>query len=237
MRSGNPALTDSTFLERGDGVMTVNGTINKTGFLVLLCTASAGWTWTRGGTELVIPAAIAAFVVALITIFAKRAAPFTAPLYALLEGVVLGAISMRYEAAYPGIVVNAVGLTLLTLFALLLGYRTGAIKVTDNFRSGLFAATAAIALLYLVELGLMVFTRVRIPLIHESGTVGILFSLFVVGVAAFNLVLDFDFIEKGAEHGAPKHMEWYGGFGLLVTLVWLYLELLRLLAKTQSRRR
>jgi uncharacterized YccA/Bax inhibitor family protein len=179
---------------------------------------------------------IGGLVVALITIFKKTAAPVTTPLYGALEGLLLGGLSATFEARYPGIVIQAVALTFGTLFALLAAYKSKMIAVTENFRLGLTAATGAICLVYLVGLVLSFF-GIRIPLIHESGPVGILFSLFVVGVAAFNLVLDFDFIERGAESGAPKYMEWYAAFGLIVTLVWLYLEILRLLAKLQDRRR
>ena len=186
----------------------------------------APWIW---------PALIGGFIVALVTIFKKPWAPVTAPLYALLEGLLLGVISAAYERRFGGIVFQAVVLTFGTLFALLAAYRSGAIEATDNFRLGVVSATGAIAVLYLVDLGLTFFAGIRVPFIHESGPMGILFSLFVVGLAALNLVLDFDFIEKGAASGAPKYMEWYGAFGLLVTLVWLYLEILRLLSKTRKK--
>ncbi len=175
-------------------------------------------------------------MVALVTAFKREWAPVTTPIYALLEGLFLGGLSLLYEQQFPGIVMNAVGLTFGTLAALLLAYRSGLIKATENFKLGIFAATGGIALLYLVSMGLGFF-GIRIPLIHGSGVIGIGFSLFVVGIAALNLVLDFDFIERGAESGAPKYMEWYGAFGLLVTLIWLYIEILRLLAKLQSRGR
>jgi uncharacterized YccA/Bax inhibitor family protein len=160
---------------------------------------------------------------------------FTAPIYALLEGLFLGGISAIFEAQYPGIVIQAVSLTFGTLFCLLLAYRSGIIKVTENFKLGVAAATGGIALIYLATLVLGLF-GVRMPFIHESGLIGIGFSLFVVVIAALNLVLDFDFIESGAKSGAPKYMEWYAAFGLMVTLIWLYIEILRLLAKLRSRR-
>jgi uncharacterized YccA/Bax inhibitor family protein len=141
-----------------------------------------------------------------------------------------------FEARYPGIVSQAVFLTFGTLGALLMAYRSGIVKATENFKLGVVAATGGIALLYVLSF-ILGFFGVSVPLIHSSGTFGILFSVFVVVIAALNLVLDFDFIEKGVEHGAPKHMEWYGAFGLLITLVWLYLEILHLLAKLQSRNR
>jgi uncharacterized YccA/Bax inhibitor family protein len=174
------------------------------------------------------------FAVALITIFKPNLSPLTAPVYAALEGLALGAISAIAEARYPGIVIQAVALTFGTLFALLIAYRSRLIPVTQNFRLGIVAATGGIAIFYLVAIGLS-FWGVRIPFLHEGSALGIGFSVFVVVIAALNLVLDFDFIEKGAEHGAPKFMEWYGAFGLMVTLIWLYLEILRLLSKLRSR--
>ena len=179
--------------------------------------------------------AIGGFVVALVTIFKKEWAAVTAPLYAVLEGLFLGAVSAMFELRFPGIVMQAVGLTFGTLAALLLAYRSGLIRATENFKLGVVAATGGIALLYLVNIGMRLFGFEGMGFIHESSTIGILFSVGVVIVAALNLVLDFDFIEQGVEHGAPKYMEWYAAFGLLVTLVWLYLELLRLLSKLQSR--
>jgi uncharacterized YccA/Bax inhibitor family protein len=172
---------------------------------------------------------------AIVTVFKKEWAPITSPIYAVLEGFVLGGISSIFEASYPGIVIQAVGLTFGTLFALLIAYRSGLIKATENFKLGVVAATGGIFLVYMISFVLSFFGT-TIPFIHESGTIGILFSLFVVVVAALNLVLDFDFIERGAESGAPKYMEWYAAFGLLVTLVWLYIEILRLLSKLRSRR-
>jgi uncharacterized YccA/Bax inhibitor family protein len=159
----------------------------------------------------------------------------TGPIYALLEGLFLGGISAVLNAQMPGIVIQAVGLTFGTLACLLVAYRTGIIKAAENFKLGVVAATGGICLLYMVSI-VMGFFGGSIPMIHSSSPMGIGFSLFVVVIAALNLVLDFDFIEQGAEHGAPKYMEWYAAFGLMVTLVWLYLEILRLLAKLNSRR-
>ena len=158
----------------------------------------------------------------------------TTPLYAALEGLALGGISLAFEARYPGIVMNAVGLTFGTLAALLLAYRSGLVRATENFKLGIFAATGGIALLYLVSM-VMGFFGKSIPFIHGSGLIGIGFSVFVVIIASLNLVLDFDFIETASRRGAPKYMEWYGAYGLMVTLVWLYLEILRLLSKINSR--
>jgi uncharacterized YccA/Bax inhibitor family protein len=163
-------------------------------------------------------------------VFKKEWSAVTAPIYALLQGFVVGGLSAFYEAQFPGIVIQAVGLTFGTLFCLLMAYKFGLIKATENFKLGIVAATGAIALLYLVNIVMSMFGK-PIGFIHDSGMLGIIFSVVVVVIAALNLVLDFDFIENGAENGAPKYMEWYGAFGLTVTLVWLYLEILRLLAK------
>jgi len=179
--------------------------------------------------------AIGGFVVALITIFNKTWSPFTAPVYAILEGLFLGGLSSFMERFYPGIVIQAVALTFGVLFCLLAAYRSGLIKATENFKLGIVAATGSIFLIYMVTFVLGIF-GVSIPYIHGSGWIGIGFSMAVVVIAALNLVLDFDFIENGAEAGAPKFMEWYAAFGLVVTLVWLYIEILRLLAKLSSRR-
>ena len=164
------------------------------------------------------------------SIFLKQYSAVTAPIYALLEGLAIGGISSVYEARYPGVVIQATGLTFGTMACLLLAYRSGMIRVTDKFRLGIVAATGAIALLYIVDIVLSLF-HMPIGFIHQGGTLGIVFSAVVVTVAALNLVLDFDFIQRGVAYGAPKYMEWYAAFGLMVTLVWLYLEILRLLSK------
>jgi uncharacterized YccA/Bax inhibitor family protein len=235
--------------EGGDaGAMTLNGTVNKTGILLLLAVLTAAFAWNQSVTVgpdgaaaiasgvrgYMLGGAIGGFILALITIFKKTWAPVTAPLYALVEGFFLGSISAMYELRFDGIVFQAVLLTFGTLFALLMAYRSGLIKATENFKLGVVAATGGIFLVYLATI-VLGFFNINIPLIHESGIVGIGFSLFVIVIAALNLVLDFDFIENGVEQGAPKYMEWYGAFGLMVTLVWLYLEFLRLLSKLNSR--
>jgi uncharacterized YccA/Bax inhibitor family protein len=252
MRSGNPALNQNTFLDVASGqlvsggtaseTMSLNGTVNKTGFMLLLLVATATWTWslfTPDNPGAMMPwllvGGIGGFIVAIVTVFKKTWAPVTAPLYAALEGLFVGGISAMFEASFPGIVMQAVMLTMGVLASLLLAYRTGLIKATENFKLGVVAATGGIALLYLVNIGMRMFGMDGIGFIHESSWMGIAFSGFVVVIAALNLVLDFDFIESGVEAGAPKYMEWYGAFGLTVTLVWLYLEILRLLAKLQSR--
>ena len=252
MRSGNPALQESTFLDLGTGTvvrneagtMSLNGTVNKTGILLLLTVLTAAYAWSQTMTPSgeVAPGAgiylwggmIGGLVLALITVFKKTWSPITAPLYAVVEGFFLGSISAIYNAQFQGIVMQAVMLTFGIMFALLFAYRSGLIKATENFKLGVVAATGGVALIYLATIGLGFF-GIKIPYIHESGLIGIGFSLVVVVIASLNLVLDFDFIEKGVEVGAPKYMEWYGAFGLMVTLVWLYLELLRLLSKLQSR--
>jgi uncharacterized YccA/Bax inhibitor family protein len=169
----------------------------------------------------------------MVTIFKKEWSPVLAPAYALVEGLFLGALSAFFEARFPGIVIQAVMLTFGTLFALLFAYRSGLIKATENFKLGVAAATGGIFLIYVASFLLGLF-GIKVPYIHESGIIGIGFSLFVVVIAALNLVLDFDFIESGVEAGAPKYMEWFGAFGLMVTLVWLYVEFLRLLAKLRD---
>jgi len=241
MRSGNPALTTDTFRREralpGMEAMTVSGTVNKTALslLILMITASSTWNMGPGAAGLILVGVFGGLIAALVTVFKKTWSPVTAPIYAALEGLALGGISAAFEANYPGIVSQAVFLTFGTLAALLIAYRSGWIKATENFKLGVVAATGGIFFVYLIGFVLSFF-GVGIPLIHGSGTFGILFSLFVVVVAALNLVLDFDFIEEGAERGAPKYMEWYAAFGLMVTLIWLYLEILRLLSKLQQRR-
>lgn len=244
MRSGNPALTNNTFKKYlGEEVtrsMTLNGTVHKTFILLILLMASAVYSWNlllTSNSEMVwtyaLIAVVLAFIFALITAFVHRAAPFTAPLYALSEGFLLGIVSAGMEAAYPGVVLQALSLTFAVLLGLLIAYRTGFIKATENFKLGVVAATSGIFLVYLVDL-ILRFFGLDVPFIHETGLIGIGFSIFVVIVAALNLVLDFDFIEQGVAYEAPKYMEWYAAFGLMVTLVWLYIEILHLLAKLRS---
>jgi uncharacterized YccA/Bax inhibitor family protein len=242
-RSGNPTLREDTFrgVPRAFGeAMTLQGTVNKTGLSLLVLLAAASFTWgqvTRSEplTPLLWVGLFGGFVVAMVTAFKPAWAPVTTPIYAALEGLFLGGVSGLYELRYPGIVMNAVGLTFGCLAALLAAYSSGLIRPSENFKLGIVAATGGVALLYLVSMGLGFFGK-SVPFIHDSGPIGIGFSVFVVGLAAMNLVLDFDFIEDGARRGAPKYMEWYGAFGLLVTLVWLYLEILRLLSKLQNRK-
>jgi len=242
-RSGNPSLNAKTFsgfdLTSG-ATMTITGTVNKTAFslLLLMTTALFIWSLPQGdprATGLMMVGVFGGLGVGIFTAFKHHLAKYTVPAYALLQGLALGGISKIFETMYPGIVNQAVMLTFGTLGALLLAYRSGLIKATENFKLGVVAATGGIAFIYMISWVLSWFS-VTVPVIHSNSNMGILFSIGVVVIAALNLVLDFDFIEEGAEKGAPKYMEWYGAFGLLVTLIWLYLEILRLLAKLSSRR-
>jgi uncharacterized YccA/Bax inhibitor family protein len=222
--------------------MSIQGTTNKALLLLLCVCLTAIWTWgiffKSGNPAAVTPllgiGALAGFILALVTVFKPAWSAITAPIYALLEGLIIGGVSSFAEAQFPGIVVQAVGLTFGTCLALLLAYKSRLIQATTGFKRGIVAATGGIALFYIISLLLLLF-GVRIPLVFGAGPVGIVFSLFVVTIAALNLVLDFDFIEQGALQGAPKYMEWYGAFALMVTLIWLYLEILRLLMKLRSR--
>ncbi len=245
MRTANPALNKKSFasLEHVSPheQMTINGTINKTLLSLLLVIISATYVWNQftsaGFTSwmngVLIGGSILGLIVAFVTIFKKEWSPVTVPLYALLEGGVLGLLSAFFESLFPGIVFQAVILTFGTLLIMLYLYRYKIITVTKKLRMGIIMATGAIFLVYLVS-WILGFFGIGIPLIHQGGTIGIIFSLVVVGIAAFNLLLDFDFIEKASSRNVPKYMEWYGAFGLLVTLVWLYIEILRLLSKLRS---
>jgi uncharacterized YccA/Bax inhibitor family protein len=242
MRTSNPALNDKVFAFDVPAVktMTLQGTVNKTAILLFLAIGGAALSWQLPtlAPALTQPAIIGGLIVGLLTslviIFKQTTAPFLAPVYALAEGLFLGAISSLMETVYPGIVLPAVCLTFGIAGSLLAAYTSGLIKATENFKLGIVAATGGIFVVYLISMVLR-FMGTDIPFIHSPSPIGIGFSLFVVVIAALNLVLDFDFIEKGVEYGAPKYMEWYGAFGLMVTLVWLYLEILRLLSKLQSR--
>jgi uncharacterized YccA/Bax inhibitor family protein len=244
----NPVLNEKAF-QRADQLvgaseeaMSLEGTVNKTAFLLLLVAAGAAWVWTRYFQSLdpavimpyMVAGLIGGLVAALVTIFLPAWARISAPVYAAAQGLALGGISAFYEQRLHGIVFQAIGLTFGVLAVMLLAYRSGLIKVTDRFRMIVVAATGGIALLYFASIVLSFF-GVTVPFIHQGGTFGIVFSLIVVGIAAANLALDFDFIQRGVEHGAPKLMEWYAAFGVMVTLIWLYLEILRLLSKLRRR--
>mgnify|MGYP001233215110 CR=1 FL=1 len=239
-RSGNPALNSKVFkgFSKTSGeLMTLNGTVNKTGLSLLILIVCAGYTYQTANTNFIFVGLIGGFIAALITIFKKEWAPYTVPVYAVLEGLALGGISAIYNHMYTGIVQQAIFLTFGVFFALLFAYKSRIIKPTENFKLGIFAATAGIGVVYLISFVMSLFgSGLSIMSPQNSSLMSIGFSLFVVVIAALNLVLDFDFIEEASEMGLPKYMEWYGAFGLLVTLVWLYLEILRLLAKLNSRR-
>lgn len=249
MRSGNPALGSSTFDKFGPGslapgeTMTIDGTVNKAGLLLVMVLAPAFYVWrlffNSDNPAVVLPwmwaGIIGGLIACLVTVFKKEWAGVSAPVYALFEGLALGGISAFWEVRFPGIVIQAVGLTFGVLFALLMAYKSRLIPVTENFKLGVVAATGGIFLVYLASF-ILGFFNIHLGFIHEGGIVGILFSVFVVVVASLNLVLDFDFIETGAQRGVPKYMEWYGAFGLMVTLIWLYLEMLRLLGKIRGRK-
>ena len=248
MRTANPAFNSSTFSISSPRVgygeaMTVQGTVNKTGLLLLCVLATAFYTWSKffetRDTATVGPyilvGALGGFAFAMVTAFKKEWSPVTAPVYALLEGLFLGGLSAMLELRFPGIAMESVALTFGTCFCLLLAYRSGLIRATQKFQLGIVAATGGIAVFYLVSM-VIGFFGIHMPLVFGNGPVGILFSLFVVTIAALNLILDFNFIEQGAAQGAPKFMEWYAAFGLMVTLIWLYVEILRLLTKLRDRR-
>jgi uncharacterized YccA/Bax inhibitor family protein len=245
MATANPAMNEAVYRRAGLAatpaqVMTIQGAVLKTALLVLILLVTAAYTWSQavaGATTvaygLLVTGLLGGAITAFVTIFVPRVSPFTAPVYAALEGLVLGALSAVFETMYPGIVIQAVGLSIGVLAVMLFVYGTGIIRATEKFKIGVVAATGAVCLVYLVDIVMSLFGT-RLPFIHETGAVGIVFSLVVVVIAALNLILDFDFIEQGVRFQAPKYMEWYGGFSLLVTLIWMYLEILRLLAKLRG---
>ena len=247
-KSGNPTLSEKAFGQPSyidaENSMTIKGTLNKFGFMFLMLMGTAYYSWkefAQGGDvqPLIWTGAIGGLVTALVIIFKKQWSSYLAPLYALLQGLFIGAISAHYNAAFaekaPNIIMNAVGLTFGTAIAMYLLYSSGIIRATQKFKAIVFTATAGIAIFYLIAMVMRMF-GVQMAFLHEGSTFGIGFSLVVVVIAALNLILDFDMIERGSASGAPKYMEWYGAFGLMVTIVWLYLEILRLLAKLSSRK-
>jgi uncharacterized YccA/Bax inhibitor family protein len=250
-KTSNPVFKERVFsrdYSSSTDVMTVNGTMNKTALMLLLVVAAAVFTWNKffdavatnpetamsAVTPWLLVGGIGGFITVLVTVFRPQHSGISAPVYAVFEGLLLGGISAILEVQYSGIVMRAVALTLAVFAAMLFLYRSGMIKVTQKFMMGVFAATAGIALVYLVSF-IGGFFGMNTSFLYGSGNFSIGFSLVVVGIAALNLVLDFAFIERASESGAPKYMEWYGAFGLMVTLIWLYLEILRLLAKVASR--
>jgi uncharacterized YccA/Bax inhibitor family protein len=240
MRSGNPVLSNSTFTDVARGFsrpMTLTGVVNRSILLLLLVagTSAGVWTYSSSHPSAIYPAVmvgtLGGFVVAMATSFKRNWAPITSPIYAVLEGLFIGGISLVMEQRFPGLVLQAVLLTFGVMFALLAAYQSRIIRPSQTFKAVIVGATFGIVIVYLVSMALQLFFHVGIPLITDNGPIGIIFSLVVVGIAALNLVLDFDFIENGVASGAPKWMEWYAAFALTVTLVWLYIEILRLLSK------
>lgn len=245
MRSSNPVMTGKIYEKAGSAVsgetMTINGTINKIGLMLLLVIAAAAYTWNMvmgdnpgQANTMAIIGAVGGFIMAMVTIFRPKASGYTAPVYAILEGMFLGAISAVINARYPGVAFQAVLLTIGTLFSMLFLYRSGHIRATPKFRRGVMMATGAIFFAYLISWIMSMF-GMSMGFMHSSGPLGIGINLVIIVVAALNLIMDFDFIERGAQAGAPKYMEWYGAFGLMVTLVWLYVEFLRLLSRFAGR--
>jgi uncharacterized YccA/Bax inhibitor family protein len=244
IRSNNPILKEKAFAGPvvGGEAMTIQGTVNKTGLLLFLVVVSAAWTWGLAHSETpeaaypwMIGGALGGFVLALVTVFKKTWSPVTSPVYALLEGLFLGGISAVLERRYPGIAIQAVSLTFGVMFVMLLAYKFGIIRATRGFKLGVIAATGGIALVYLANMVMGFFFHSPLSFLSSSTPLGIGISVFIVIIAALNLILDFDMIESAARMGAPKYMEWYGAFGLMVTLIWLYLEILRLLSKVRER--
>jgi uncharacterized YccA/Bax inhibitor family protein len=247
MRSGNPGLNEKTFTGQprpavGSERMTLQGSINKSFLLLIVLMASALWPWSQylatGDASVVstsvLVGAVGGLVLAIVISFKATLAPYLALPYAALEGLAIGGISALLERRYPGIAIQAVGLTFGVLAALLVAYKMRLIRATERFRAIVIGATGAIALVYLVSMVLGLF-HVAVPVLNDASPLGIGVSLVIVGVAALNLVLDFDLIESGVARGAPRYMEWYAAFGLLVTLVWLYMEMLRLLSKLRRQ--
>ncbi|MDB5203196.1 MAG: Bax inhibitor/YccA family protein [Ferruginibacter sp.] len=252
LKSGNPALSEKKFSSTilsdvvdFSNAMTVRGTLQKFGFLFLMLLGTSFYSWKEfsdGGnvTPLILTGAIGGLVVAIVLAFKKEWSPYLAPLYALLEGLFIGAVSAMYNGLFaekaPNIVMTAVGLTFGVGVAMYLLYSFRIIRATEKFKSVVMTATVGIAIFYVIVFVMRMMGFDNMTFLHEGSMFGILFSLFVVTIASLNLIMDFDMIEKGAEMGAPKYMEWYGAFGLMVTFVWLYLEILRLLSKLNSSR-
>lgn len=236
---GRDVFQKAAYARSGEDVMTIEGAANKTFMLLLLAIVSASLTWkmyfagSASVTTWMIGGLIGGLIFALISIFSKKWIHITAPAYAVFEGLFLGGISALFEASMPGLVLQAIGLTFGVFITMLLLYRFRIIEPTEKFKSGIVAATGGVFLVYSVNWILSMF-GMSIPFLHEGGWIGIGVSLVIVVIAALNLILDFAQIEEGAQMGAPKKMEWYGAFGLMVTLVWLYLEILRLLSKISS---
>lgn len=235
----NPAMNEDTFSPAlwWEGTMTLWGTINKSIVLigVTLISAIVTWQYVWLFTPYLLPLIIGAFVFSLVIIFKKELAPYLAIPFAIVEWVVIAVFSAYYEMMYPGIIVQAASATFALFGVMLVMYKTGLIQVTQKFRSGVMAATGAIMLLYVISIIWSLTGFYEVPFLHSSGPIGIGVSVFIVGIASFNLLLDFDVMEHGVAAQAPKWMEWYASFGLLITLVWLYIEVLRLIGKVRER--
>ena len=242
-RTSNPALNSNTFknVVKKDSLhlnetMTIKGTVDKTALALCILVISAYYSFSQGNLTLMAVGGVIGFFLFLTLIFKKYWAPFIVPLYSISQGFVVGGISYFYNAQYEGVVLQAILLTVLVLFSMLFAYRSKIIKPTQNFKLAIFSSIMAIFLLYVIGFFMGIFgTGLSIFDPTNSSLASIGFSVFVVAIGAFSLVIDFDFIEEGAEKGAPKYMEWYGAFGLLVTLIWLYVEILRLIAKLRNR--
>lgn len=246
MKSSNPVFGDrflrNASVSTSEEVMTFKGTVNKTILLLLLVILGATYTWKLAYNVAdlsslypwMIAGGVGGFIACLIIVFKPTTVRVMAPIYSVLEGLFLGGISALYAAQTQGIVQQAVLVTLAVFFFMLFAYRSGIIVVTDKFRSGIIAATGGIAVAYLATWIFSMF-GVNLGFMHGNGLMSIGISLVIVVIAALNLVLDFDFIDRGVKQGAPAYMEWYGAFGIMVTLVWLYIEILRLLSKLSKR--
>lgn len=243
-RSNNPILKDTAFTgEISSGAtMTIEGTVNRAGILLLCVVVGAAWTWGLSHSpepEAALPwtygGMFGGLVLALVTVFKKSWSPFTSPIYALLEGLFLGGVSAFFEKSYPGIAMQAVSLTIGVMIVMLVAYKFRIIQATPKFVLGVIIATGGIALVYVANLILVMFFHSEIAVLSNGSPLAIGICVFAVIVAALNLIIDFDLIERGAQVGAPKYMEWYGAFGLMVTLVWLYVQFLRLLSNARRR--
>lgn len=237
--SSNPVLNEKRFADQeailsSDGrTMTAGGAVTKTLLLGMLMLCTAGISFLAPSPLFMWGGAIAGLVIVVIASFKPVWSPVLAPLYALAEGLFLGAVTAIFAAAYDGIVLQAVTLTIGMLFIMLFLYQARIIVVTQRLRSGIIMATVAVMVVYLASWGLSFF-GIQIPYLHEGGIMGIGISVVIIGIASMNLLLDFDMFEKGEQLGAPKYMEWFAAMGLLVTLVWLYIEFLRLLSKLRD---
>ena len=242
-RTLNPALNSNTFknINKKDSLflnegMTIKGTVDKTALALCLLLISAYYSFSQANFTLMALAGIIGLFLFLTLIFKKSWAPFIVPLYSISQGFVVGGVSYLYNSQYEGIVLQSVLLTILVLFSMLFAYRSKIIKPTQNFKLAIFSSIMAIFVLYFIGFFMGLFgTGLSILDPRNSSPASIGASVFIVAIGAFSLVIDFDFIEEGAEKGAPKYMEWYGAFGLLVTLIWLYFEILRLVAKLRNR--